>query len=85
MASTPTRSLPYEEPGMVTILISVSFLLILNVVNYVLDRLVYCGLLGQIFVGMAWGIPGANWLDVDLQHSAMSIGYLGLILLVYEG
>ncbi|KAL1878915.1 hypothetical protein Plec18167_004210 [Paecilomyces lecythidis] len=34
---------------------------------------------------MAWGIPGAKWLDVDLQHAAMSIGYLGLILLVYEG
>ncbi|GAD97611.1 Na+/H+ antiporter [Paecilomyces variotii No. 5] len=83
--ATQARSLPYEEPGMVTILINVSFLLILNIVNYVLDRVVYCGLLGQIFVGMAWGIPGAKWLDVDLQHVAMSIGYLGLVLLVYEG
>lgn len=86
MSSTKdTTSLPYHEPGIVTILVIASFLLLLNAVNYVLNRLVYCGLVGQLFIGIAWGIPGANWLSADLQHSIVQLGYLGLILIVYEG
>ena len=80
-----TTSLPYHEPGIVTILIIASFLLLLNAINYVLDRIVYCGLVGQLFIGIAWGIPGANWLSADLQHSIVQLGYIGLILIVYEG
>ena len=68
-----------------TILIIASFLLLLNAVHYVLDMIVYCGLVGQIFIGIAWGTPGANWLSADLQHSIVQLGYLGLILIVYEG
>lgn len=84
-SSDSTASLPYHEPGIVTILIIASFLLLLNAINYVLDRIVYCGLVGQIFIGIAWGIPGASWLSADLQHSIVQLGYLGLILIVYEG
>lgn len=84
-SSENTASLPYHEPGIVTILIISSFLLLLNAVNYVLDRIVYCGLVGQLFVGIAWGIPGTNWLSAELQHSIVQLGYMGLILIVYEG
>lgn len=84
-ASTTTASLPYREPGIVTILIISSFLLVLNAVNYILDRLVYCGLVGQIFVGIAWGAPGADWLSAEVQQAVVQLGYLGLILIVYEG
>jgi hypothetical protein len=84
-ATENTTSLPYHEPGIVTILIIASFLLLLNTINYALDRIVYCGLVGQLFIGIAWGIPGANWLSADLQHSIVQLGYLGLILIVYEG
>ena len=84
-SSDNTASLPYHEPGIVTILIIASFLLLLNAINYVLDRIVYCGLVGQIFIGIAWGIPVADWLSADLQHSIVQLGYLGLILIVYEG
>lgn len=80
-----TASLPYHEPGIVTILIVSSFLVLLNAVNYALDRVVYCGLVGQLFVGIAWGIPGANWLSEEMQHSIVQLGYIGLILIVYEG
>ena len=41
-------SLPYHEPAILTILVQSSFLLVLNLVSLVLDRLVYCGLLGQV-------------------------------------
>jgi hypothetical protein len=86
MSSTEnTASLPYHEPGIVTILVIASFLLLLNAINYALDRIVYCGLVGQLFIGIAWGIPGANWLSAELQDSIVQLGYLGLILIVYEG
>lgn len=78
-------SLPYHEPGIVTILVQASFLLLLNVVNAALDRLLYCGLLGQVLIGTAWGTPGAKWLSVEVQEAVVQLGYLGLILLVYEG
>ncbi|KAG9639411.1 Sodium/hydrogen exchanger, partial [Aureobasidium melanogenum] len=81
----PVAALPYHEPGIVTILIQASFLLILNGINWVLDNVIYCGLVGQILIGVAWGTPGANWLSQEVQDTVMQLGYLGLILIVYEG
>ncbi|PTB62426.1 Sodium/hydrogen exchanger [Trichoderma citrinoviride] len=78
-------SLPYREPGIITILIQASFLLLLNAANFVLDHSLYCGLLGQIFVGVAWGTPGAKWLSAEVEQVVVQLGYLGLLLLVYEG
>ena len=80
-----SAALPYHEPDIVSILVLSSFLLLLNIVNWSLDRLVYCGLIGQILVGIAWGLPGAGWLELDVQHTVLQLGYIGLILLVYEG
>lgn len=84
MASYNT-ALSYTEPDIVTILKFACFLLLLNVVNIVLDRTIYCGLIGQIFLGVAWGVPGADWLPSEAQDTFMQLGYLGLILIVYEG
>lgn len=78
-------SLPYREPDIVTILIQTSFLLLLNITNFLLDRAVYCGLVGQIFIGVAWGTPGAKWLSTEAEDTVVQLGYLGLLLLVYEG
>lgn len=85
IASETAPSLPYHEPAVVTILVQTSFLLLLNVVNAALDRILYCGLLGQVLVGIAWGTPGAKWLSVDVEEVVVQLGYLGLILLVFEG
>ena len=41
-------SLPYAEPSILSILILGSFLLLLNAVNYLLDGIIYCGLVGQV-------------------------------------
>ncbi|KAH6866443.1 Sodium/hydrogen exchanger family-domain-containing protein [Alternaria rosae] len=84
-ASQDAASLPYHEPGIVVILVLTSFLILLNVVNAALDRVLYCGLLGQVLVGIAWGTPGAKWLSESLEEMVVQLGYLGLILLVYEG
>ncbi|KAK8154940.1 Sodium/hydrogen exchanger family-domain-containing protein [Phyllosticta citrichinensis] len=78
-------SLPYHEPGIVNILVQSSFLLILNLINVILDNTLYCGLIGQIFIGVAWGTPGAKWLGETTEEVIVHLGYLGLILLVYEG
>jgi hypothetical protein len=78
-------SLAYHEPGVVIILTQSSFLLLLNVSNFVLDHGLYCGLLGPVFLGVAFGTPGAKWLGTEAEHVIVQLGYLGLLLLVYEG
>ncbi|KAI1502118.1 Sodium/hydrogen exchanger family-domain-containing protein [Biscogniauxia marginata] len=85
-ASSPPSSLPYHEPSLVQILILSSFCLALNAVNSILDAILYCGLVGQVLIGTAWGTPGAGWLeDGALQDAVVRVGYLGLVLVVYEG
>ncbi|KAK6335085.1 hypothetical protein TWF718_010526 [Orbilia javanica] len=78
-------SLPYHEPNINTLLITTGFLLALNLGNWALDRLVFCGLIGQIFIGTILGTPLLAWLPQDLEASAVLLGYLGLIILVYHG
>jgi hypothetical protein len=80
-----TASLPYHEPDIITILVQSSFLLVLNVVNHILDRLLYCGLIGQILIGIVWGTPGGKWLSQAVEQVVVQLGYLGLIFLVFEG
>ncbi|KAI1631443.1 Sodium/hydrogen exchanger family-domain-containing protein [Biscogniauxia mediterranea] len=83
--SSTSSSLPYHEPSIVQILILSSFCLALNAVNSVLDATLYCGLVGQVLIGTAWGISGEGWLDDAVQEAVVKIGYLGLLLVVYEG
>ncbi|RYP22120.1 hypothetical protein DL765_001879 [Monosporascus sp. GIB2] len=85
MADEGAASLPYHEPSIVQILILSSFFLALNAINSVLDRTLYCGLIGQVFIGIAWGTPGGKWLSAELENAIVQVGYLGLILIVYEG
>lgn len=80
-----TTSLPYHEPSIIQILILSSFFLALNVVNAVLDKTLYCGLVGQVLLGIAWGTPGGKWLSASVEDAVVQLGYLGLILIVFEG
>ncbi|KAI1608208.1 Sodium/hydrogen exchanger family-domain-containing protein [Exophiala viscosa] len=75
----------YAEPGIVTILAQSSFFLLSNVINSVLDHVLYCGLVGQVLLGMAWGTPGAKLLSESFEDIATQLGYLGLIAIVFEG
>ncbi|KAL4882179.1 Sodium/hydrogen exchanger family-domain-containing protein [Aspergillus karnatakaensis] len=75
----------YHEPTIYTILNQTGLLLVLNIVNTCLDKLLYCGLIGQLFIGILWGTPGAKWLDRETETVIQQLGYLGLIMLVYEG
>lgn len=78
-------ALLYNEPDIKIILTLGSFIILLNVVGSIFDKLFHCGLLGQIFLGVAWGMPGSKWLSISMQETIVQLGYTGLILLVYEG
>jgi hypothetical protein len=84
-SSEDPPSLPYHEPEIVTILVQTSFLLLLNIINSALDRVLYCGLLGQVLVGIVWGTPAVKLLSPNVEEAIVQFGYLGLILLVFEG
>jgi Kef-type K+ transport system membrane component KefB len=75
----------YHEPAIATVLNLTGFLLALNLINVCLDKFIYCGLVGQLFMGILWGTPGAKWLDRPTETIVQQLGYLGLIMLVYEG
>lgn len=74
-------SLPYHEPTLKTILSLSSLIITLNASRYLLDSWLYCGLLGEIITGFIWSL----WLDQGSQQTIQRVGYLGLILLVFEG
>lgn len=85
MAMATPSSLPYHEPTLPELLIPSTFLLALNIISSLLDRALACGLVGQVLIGTAWGIPGAAWLTPDFQRAASGLGYIGLVLVVYAG
>ncbi|KAJ5187266.1 hypothetical protein N7449_010260 [Penicillium cf. viridicatum] len=85
MTSESEAAFAYHEPSIETVLNYTGFLLSLNIVNTFLDKLLYCGLIGQLFLGVLWGTPGAQWFDLEIERVIQQIGYLGLILLIYEG
>ena len=79
------NALQYEEPSLETLLPLASFLLALHILAWPFNRLFSCGLLGQILVGILWGAPLSSWLGSDIQRTVVNLGYVGLIVLVYEG
>lgn len=58
-----------------------------DLIQYILDRFLYCGIIGQILIGIIWGLPvgGISWLADGNQETIEALGYLGLICLVFEG
>ncbi|TGO59971.1 hypothetical protein BCON_0039g00010 [Botryotinia convoluta] len=79
--------LPYIEPGLDIILPLSIFIFILNITRDLLDSFLYCGLIGEIFIGVLSGMPitGTSFLSIEIQETVQYLGYLGLICLVFEG
>lgn len=73
------------KSNILTIIVRSSFLLVLNVDDNILDRVAYCGLIGQILVGVAWGAPGIKILPNSGEETAVQLGYLGLLMIVHKG
>ncbi|TEY51856.1 hypothetical protein BOTCAL_0264g00120 [Botryotinia calthae] len=79
--------LPYIEPGLDIVLPLSIFIFILNITRNLLDSFLYCGLIGEIIIGIISGMPitGTTFLSIEIQETVQYLGYLGLICLVFEG
>jgi Kef-type K+ transport system membrane component KefB len=78
------NALPYKQPVQETLLPLSSFLLALHIAAWPLEKVFSCGLISQIVIGILWG-PVTSWLALDVQRTIVQLGYIGLILLVYQG
>ncbi|KAL8284212.1 hypothetical protein RQP46_004961 [Phenoliferia psychrophenolica] len=74
----------FEEPSLPTLLTLISLIYALQVARGVAQRLVGAGLLGEIAVGIIYG-PVANILQEEFEVTILALGYIGLVLIVFEG
>jgi hypothetical protein len=57
----------------------------LSIGEWISRKLFRAGLIGQIVVGLIYGVPLGNILDNHWQDTFIALGYFGLILIVFEG
>ncbi|TBU61207.1 hypothetical protein BD310DRAFT_213478 [Dichomitus squalens] len=81
----PRAALPYEEPQLVDLLVIASFLYLLNVIRVVADYLLHAGIIAEITFSIIYGFPVANLLPIEWEATFTALGYLGLVLVVFEG
>lgn len=77
--------LQYHEPDIISILVLISFLFSLSCLGWVFNRLIRAGLVGQILLGILYGAPVGNILKAEWQETFLALGYIGLILIIFEG
>lgn len=79
-----TSAVPYDVPSTPFLLILASFLYLINVADQLANRFLHAGLLGPLLIGIVYGPAAANLLTPSLQSTLISLGYIGLLLLVLE-
>jgi Na+/H+ antiporter NhaD/arsenite permease-like protein len=77
--------LPYHEPSIVEILVIISFFFILCLAEWISAKVIRAGIIGNIAVGIIYGVPLADILEVNWQKTFLALGYIGLILIIFEG
>ena len=70
---------------MIPLLTIISFLFFLAIAEWASGTVFRAGLIGQIIVGLIYGVPIGNILALDWQRTFVDLGYVGLILIVFEG
>ncbi|WWD16245.1 hypothetical protein CI109_100671 [Kwoniella shandongensis] len=78
-------SFTYHEPSPTSLLILTSWLYLLNLFGWLSQYILSAQLLGQILIGIIYGTPLAGWLDESWEEAFVVLGYVGLLLLVFEG
>ncbi|KAK0969987.1 hypothetical protein LTS01_015972 [Friedmanniomyces endolithicus] len=53
--------------------------------QYLAAKIIRAGILGPIIAGIIYGAPLANILPTEWQNTFLALGYIGLILLIFEG
>ncbi|CAI4213166.1 unnamed protein product [Parascedosporium putredinis] len=69
----------------IPLLTLISFLFFLTFSDWLAGIILRAGLIGQIIVGLIYGVPIGDILPLDWQETFIALGYLGLILIVFEG
>lgn len=75
----------FQLPSTRDVIILCAFLFLLQAARIISQRILKVGSLGQVFIGALFGAPLANLIPMRLQLTCVDIGYIGLILLVFEG
>lgn len=75
----------YHEPSIVGILTLISFFVLLNVFGWLSNRLLRAELIGQIAVGLIYGVPISGILALEWQEAFLALGYIGLLIVIFEG
>lgn len=63
----------------------VSFFFFLSLAEWISAMIIRAGIIGQIAVGIIYGEPLANILKGPWQETFLAVGYIGLILIIFEG
>lgn len=74
----------YDIPEIPLLLTLASFIFILNVAEELANNLLKAGLLGSIVVGIIYGPEAANIIPLGGQETFLVLGYIGLLLIVFE-
>ena len=77
--------LEYHEPTIIPILTLISFFVNLSISSYLADKIFRAGLIGQIIVGLIYGAPVGNILAPEWQETFLALGYVGLLVIIFEG
>lgn len=63
----------------------ISFFTFLSLAETLSSLVIRAGIIGPIAVGIIYGEPLANILHTTWQETFLAIGYIGLILIIFEG
>lgn len=57
----------------------------MSIAEYISAKVIRAGIIGLIAVGIIYGVPLANILQPAWQETFLYLGYIGLILIIFEG
>ncbi|KAF9463242.1 Cation/H+ exchanger [Collybia nuda] len=78
------KSIPYEAPELPILLTISSYIYLLNIAEATFNSLINAGLIGSLALGVIFGPEASNLLPDYIQHTFILLGYIGLLLLVFE-
>ncbi|GAA5896944.1 cation:proton antiporter [Sporobolomyces salmoneus] len=84
MLQPSDAQISYHEPSLPSLLTLLSFLYLLNIFRSIASYLLNAGLLGEIAIGIIYG-PVAKILPLEWEQTFLVLGYIGLVLIVFEG
>lgn len=74
-----------KQPTPVQTLILGSYFYLLNLFRWAFEKTLHAGLVGEIALGIIYGTPLAGILTNEWEETLWQVGYIGLMLIVFEG